>query len=165
MKLMELKGFSLLLTLRCVQLLELESHLVYKSLMLCIYLTLNCVQLITNISGSTTPNATMATPEPSKSPSPLVSFSTDLPHAVAKFKFQAESAKELSFQKVCYIMCYSMSSSPPLHQGDILFLSKRVDDNWYKGYSGSGQMGIFPCSYVQVSMIYWGSLRQNEVEL
>ena len=54
----------------------------------------------------------MATPEPSKSPSPLLT-STDLPHAVAKFKFQAESAKELSFQKVSHVMCYSVSSLPP----------------------------------------------------
>ena len=108
-----------------------------------------CVQLI---SGSNTPNATMVTPEPSKSTSPLLT-STDLPHAVAKFKFQAESAKELSFQKVSHVIRYYSVITTPLLQGDILFLSKRVDDNWYRGYNGSGVTGIFPCSYVQVCEI------------
>ena len=54
----------------------------------------------------------MVTPEPSKSPSPLLT-STDLPHAVAKFKFQAESAKELSFQKVSHIMLLLCHHYPP----------------------------------------------------
>ena len=61
------------------------------------------LQLISG-SGTTTP-LTTATPEPSKSPTPNPP-TADQPHAIAKFKFESVSDKELSFQKV---YCLSMS--------------------------------------------------------
>ncbi|XP_055320596.1 uncharacterized protein LOC129577481 isoform X29 [Sitodiplosis mosellana] len=52
--------------------------------------------------------------------------------ARAKFNFQAQSAIELS-----------------LHKGELVVLTRRVDDNWFEGRVAN-QKGIFPVSYVEV---------------
>ena len=36
-----------------------------------------------------------------------------------------------------------------LLQGDIIAITKKIDDNWYQGYLGD-QKGIFPSAYVEV---------------
>lgn len=53
--------------------------------------------------------------------------------ARAKFNFQAQSAIELS-----------------LHKGELVVLTRRVDDNWFEGRIAN-RKGIFPVSYVEVS--------------
>lgn len=56
--------------------------------------------------------------------------------ARAKFNFQAQSAIELS-----------------LHKGELVVLTRRVDDNWFEGRVAN-QKGIFPVSYVEVSVLF-----------
>ena len=34
-------------------------------------------------------------------------------------------------------------------QGDIIAITKKIDDNWFQGYLGD-QKGIFPSSYVEI---------------
>ena len=36
-----------------------------------------------------------------------------------------------------------------LTQGDIIAITKKIDDNWFQGYLGD-QKGIFPSSYVEI---------------
>ena len=50
----------------------------------------------------------------------------------AKFNFQAQTPMELSLIK-----------------GEIVILTRRVDQNWYEGRIGS-RKGIFPASYIEV---------------
>ncbi|XP_060928196.1 vinexin isoform X3 [Limanda limanda] len=52
--------------------------------------------------------------------------------ARAKFNFQAQSPKELT-----------------LHKGDIVYIHKQVDANWFEG-EHHGRAGIFPTSYVEI---------------
>ncbi|XP_062319943.1 sorbin and SH3 domain-containing protein 1 isoform X2 [Osmerus eperlanus] len=52
--------------------------------------------------------------------------------ALARFDFRAETLKELPFQK-----------------GDIVYIYKQVDQNWYEG-EHHGRVGIFPRSYVEL---------------
>lgn len=52
--------------------------------------------------------------------------------ARAKFDFEAKTTIELHLRK-----------------GDSLRLIRKVDDNWYEGININGQIGIFPCSYVE----------------
>ncbi|XP_034081527.1 sorbin and SH3 domain-containing protein 1 isoform X1 [Gymnodraco acuticeps] len=52
--------------------------------------------------------------------------------AMARFDFRAETLKELPFQK-----------------GDIIFIIRQVDQNWYEG-EHHGRVGIFPQSYVEL---------------
>jgi len=52
--------------------------------------------------------------------------------ARAKFDFEAKTPVEMELKK-----------------GDHLRLVRKVDDNWYEGINVRGQMGIFPCSYVE----------------
>lgn len=54
--------------------------------------------------------------------------------ARAKFNFQAQSSIELS-----------------LHKGELVVLTRRVDDNWFEGRIAN-RKGIFPVVYVEVSM-------------
>jgi hypothetical protein len=49
----------------------------------------------------------------------------------AVFDFDPHSERELKFSK-----------------GDIIAITKKIDDNWYQGYLGD-QKGIFPTSYVE----------------
>ncbi|CAL8126696.1 unnamed protein product, partial [Orchesella dallaii] len=51
--------------------------------------------------------------------------------ARALYNFQAQNPRELSFRK-----------------GDILFVRRKVDSNWYEGEHNAA-VGIFPCSYVE----------------
>ena len=52
--------------------------------------------------------------------------------ARAKYNFQAQSAVELS-----------------LNKGELVALTRRVDDNWFEGRIAN-RKGIFPVSYVEV---------------
>jgi hypothetical protein len=53
--------------------------------------------------------------------------------ARAKFNFTAQTSVELSLLK-----------------GELVTLTRRVDENWYEGRIGANK-GIFPVSYVDVS--------------
>lgn len=55
-----------------------------------------------------------------------------LEQAKALYDFEAQTAREISFSK-----------------GDILGISRKIDDNWYEGFHGD-QKGIFPVAYVQI---------------
>lgn len=35
------------------------------------------------------------------------------------------------------------------NKGDVVFIRRQIDKNWYEGES-RGQVGIFPCNYVEV---------------
>lgn len=61
----------------------------------------------------------------------------------AKFNFQAQTPMELSLIK-----------------GEIVVLTRRVDQNWYEGRIGS-RKGIFPSSYIEV-LLEPGEPRGNE---
>lgn len=63
--------------------------------------------------------------------------------ARAKFNFQAQSAIELS-----------------LHKGELVVLTRRVDDNWFEGRIAN-RKGIFPVSYVEVSIITEHTQKKN----
>lgn len=52
--------------------------------------------------------------------------------ARAKFDFKAQTLKEL-----------------PLQKGDIVYIYKQIDQNWYEG-EHHGRVGIFPCTYIEV---------------
>ncbi|XP_043374358.1 sorbin and SH3 domain-containing protein 1 isoform X6 [Dermochelys coriacea] len=52
--------------------------------------------------------------------------------ARAKFDFKAQTLKEL-----------------PLQKGDIVYIYKQIDQNWYEG-EHHGRVGIFPCSYIEL---------------
>jgi len=52
--------------------------------------------------------------------------------AEALYDFEAENATEL-----------------PFHEGDVIALLSRIDDNWYEGSLG-GRTGLFPVTYVRV---------------
>ncbi|XP_054654393.1 sorbin and SH3 domain-containing protein 1 isoform X2 [Dunckerocampus dactyliophorus] len=52
--------------------------------------------------------------------------------AMARFDFRAETLKEL-----------------PFHKGDIVYIIRQVDQNWYEG-EHHGRVGIFPRSYVEL---------------
>jgi len=52
--------------------------------------------------------------------------------ARAKYNFQAQSGVELS-----------------LNKGELVTLTRRVDDNWFEGKIAN-RKGIFPVSYVEV---------------
>lgn len=56
--------------------------------------------------------------------------------ARAKYSFQAQSGVELS-----------------LNKGELVALTRRVDDNWFEGRIAN-RKGIFPVSYVEVNIIY-----------
>ncbi|XP_078659000.1 uncharacterized protein LOC144904179 isoform X40 [Branchiostoma floridae x Branchiostoma belcheri] len=53
-------------------------------------------------------------------------------HARALYPFKAQNSKELSFKK-----------------GDVIYLTRQVDKNWYEG-EHNGYVGIFPVNYVEV---------------
>ncbi|CAO2585430.1 Sorbin and SH3 domain-containing protein 1 [Lemmus lemmus] len=54
--------------------------------------------------------------------------------ARAKFDFKAQTLKEL-----------------PLQKGDIVYIYKQIDQNWYEGrIPGTSRQGIFPITYVDV---------------
>ncbi|XP_048825939.1 vinexin-like isoform X3 [Brienomyrus brachyistius] len=55
--------------------------------------------------------------------------------ARALYDFNAQTAKELAFKK-----------------GDVLYISRKVDSNWYEG-EHHGQLGIFPVSYVEIVLV------------
>ncbi|XP_068114230.1 sorbin and SH3 domain-containing protein 1 isoform X43 [Hyperolius riggenbachi] len=57
--------------------------------------------------------------------------SKEMTQARAKFDFKAQSPKEL-----------------PLQKGDIVYIYKQVDQNWFEG-EHHGRMGIFPISYIE----------------
>ncbi|KAJ8028177.1 E3 ubiquitin-protein ligase SH3RF1 [Holothuria leucospilota] len=59
-------------------------------------------------------------------------FKPTHPFARAKFKYEPKEAGDLSFNK-----------------GDIIFLKKKLDDNWYVG-EVNNQMGFFPANHVEV---------------
>lgn len=52
--------------------------------------------------------------------------------ARALFNFSAQNKRELAFNK-----------------GDVVFIRRQIDKNWYEGES-RGQVGIFPCNYVEI---------------
>nr|XP_032805720.1 sorbin and SH3 domain-containing protein 1-like isoform X35 [Petromyzon marinus] len=52
--------------------------------------------------------------------------------ARAKYNFRAQSQKEL-----------------PLHKGDVVYINRQVDQNWYEG-EHHGRVGIFPATYVEL---------------
>ncbi|XP_033617168.1 sorbin and SH3 domain-containing protein 1 isoform X24 [Fukomys damarensis] len=52
--------------------------------------------------------------------------------ARAKFDFKAQTLKEL-----------------PLQKGDIVYIYKQIDQNWYEG-EHHGRVGIFPCTYIEL---------------
>ncbi|KFV06230.1 Sorbin and SH3 domain-containing protein 1, partial [Tauraco erythrolophus] len=52
--------------------------------------------------------------------------------ARAKFDFKAQTLKEL-----------------PLQKGDIVYIYKQIDQNWYEG-EHHGRVGIFPRSYIEL---------------
>ncbi|XP_068114227.1 sorbin and SH3 domain-containing protein 1 isoform X40 [Hyperolius riggenbachi] len=56
---------------------------------------------------------------------------SEMTQARAKFDFKAQSPKEL-----------------PLQKGDIVYIYKQVDQNWFEG-EHHGRMGIFPISYIE----------------
>ncbi|XP_019620099.1 PREDICTED: uncharacterized protein LOC109466753 isoform X15 [Branchiostoma belcheri] len=53
-------------------------------------------------------------------------------HARALYPFKAQNSKELSFKK-----------------GDVIYLTRQVDKNWYEG-EHNGYVGIFPVNYIEV---------------
>ncbi|XP_072281214.1 sorbin and SH3 domain-containing protein 1 isoform X5 [Pyxicephalus adspersus] len=57
---------------------------------------------------------------------------SEMTQARAKFDFKAQSQKEL-----------------PLQKGDIVFIYKQVDQNWFEG-EHHGRVGIFPISYIEM---------------
>ncbi|XP_053307261.1 sorbin and SH3 domain-containing protein 1 isoform X2 [Spea bombifrons] len=57
---------------------------------------------------------------------------SEMRQARAKFDFKAQSLKEL-----------------PLQKGDIVYISKQIDPNWYEG-EHHGRVGIFPISYIEL---------------
>ncbi|KAM5142386.1 sorbin and SH3 domain-containing protein 1 isoform 2-T2 [Mantella aurantiaca] len=57
---------------------------------------------------------------------------SEMTQARAKFDFKAQSPKEL-----------------PLQKGDIVYIYKQVDQNWFEG-EHHGRMGIFPISYIEM---------------
>ena len=65
----------------------------------------------------------------------------------AKFNFQAQTPMELSLIK-----------------GEIVVLTRRVDQNWYEGRIGS-RKGIFPSSYVEVLVEPGEKRGTNETEV
>ncbi|XP_075063215.1 vinexin isoform X2 [Mixophyes fleayi] len=59
---------------------------------------------------------------------------TPLLSAIALYDFKADSAAEL-----------------PLRKGQHVLITKRVDGSWFEGrVEGSGRLGLFPASYVQI---------------
>ena len=46
-------------------------------------------------------------------------------------------------------LCNLTEKSFFLTQGDIIAITKKIDDNWFQGYLGD-QKGIFPSSYVEI---------------
>ncbi|CAI9547706.1 unnamed protein product, partial [Staurois parvus] len=57
---------------------------------------------------------------------------SEMTQARAKFDFKAQSPKEL-----------------PLQKGDIVYIYKQVDQNWFEG-EHHGRLGIFPISYIEM---------------
>lgn len=55
--------------------------------------------------------------------------------AVALYDFVAESDQEISFS-----------------EGDVITLTRQIDENWFEGALADGSMGIFPASYVDVEV-------------
>lgn len=37
-----------------------------------------------------------------------------------------------------------------IFQGEMLKVTRKVDDNWFEGSNMKGETGIFPCSYVEL---------------
>ncbi|XP_020929796.1 sorbin and SH3 domain-containing protein 1 isoform X10 [Sus scrofa] len=58
--------------------------------------------------------------------------------ARAKFDFKAQTLKEL-----------------PLQKGDIVYIYKQIDQNWYEG-EHHGRVGIFPRTYIEVRVTFQG---------
>merc|ERR1719391_146131 len=63
----------------------------------------------------------------------------------ALYSFQAQNHRELSFKK-----------------GDIIYVKKQVDSNWYEG-ERNGSIGIFPTTYVEVIPSYAESTVTQEI--
>eukprot|EP00079_Xenopus_tropicalis_P027873 XP_012822268.1 PREDICTED: sorbin and SH3 domain-containing protein 1 isoform X20 [Xenopus tropicalis] len=57
---------------------------------------------------------------------------SEMKQARAKYDFKAQSGKEL-----------------PLQKGDLVFIYRQVDENWFEG-EHHGRVGIFPISYIEV---------------
>uniref|UniRef100_A0A8C5QEU1 Sorbin and SH3 domain containing 1 n=1 Tax=Leptobrachium leishanense TaxID=445787 RepID=A0A8C5QEU1_9ANUR len=57
---------------------------------------------------------------------------SEMRQARAKYDFKAQSLKEL-----------------PLQKGDVVYIYKQIDQNWYEG-EHHGRVGIFPISYIEL---------------
>ena len=49
---------------------------------------------------------------------------------------------------------FYFSSELSLKKGDIVYLVRQIDKNWYKGEK-NGVVGVFPANYVEVTLAYF----------
>ena len=84
----------------------------------------------------------------------LAKESAPLMQARATYDFDPQNERELQFKKVWQLLKIISLSNTHTHtffltQGDIIAITKKIDDNWFQGYLGD-QKGIFPSSYVEI---------------
>ena len=93
----------------------------------------------------------------------LAKESAPLMQARATYDFDPQNERELHFKKVWQLLTLSNTHTHThththilqydrnifLTQGDIIAITKKIDDNWFQGYLGD-RKGIFPSSYVEI---------------
>lgn len=85
-----------------------------------------------------------------KSPIPLNRYDDYFEELTPSFKLRESSPEPRLVAKALYNFVGQTSRELTFRKGDIIFIRRQVDKNWYEG-EHNAMVGLFPANYVEVS--------------